>query len=284
MKWKLVLIILAGFVILSMPALQALNIGFGSNADDQKIKAVLGVISAIFVNSTDFWDNLDTPADILLNDLGDVIAPSPGDGDVLIFDNSTGTWIPGSAGSVVGINGSLNNTNIAYTNVSNIFMADQDIEGNLNVTGNLTGRDMYGSMWFNNISGRTVSLTATNNPKNFTNLNSGYENGFIFDGDHTLTTEHHGIYKVEYTLSISGGSNKVYQIFFVIDGNRVPEGTAHHTARGVGNIDTITGNFITEINVSEQIWLEVEQITANIDDPVFTHLSLTTDGIDLKDL
>lgn len=31
-----------------------------------------------------------------LDDLTDVDAPSPSDGDVLIFDSGSGTWVPGS--------------------------------------------------------------------------------------------------------------------------------------------------------------------------------------------
>lgn len=33
-----------------------------------------------------------------LDDLGDVDAPSPADGDVLVWDDGAGTWVPGAGG------------------------------------------------------------------------------------------------------------------------------------------------------------------------------------------
>ena len=43
------------------------------------------------VNSSKFWDNLDTPADIFLSDLADANVPSPSANDVFTF--SGGTWV-----------------------------------------------------------------------------------------------------------------------------------------------------------------------------------------------
>lgn len=57
--------------------------------------------TTINTNSSKFWDNLDTPADIFLNDLGDVDAVSPTNGFALIFNSTTGNWEaqPVTAGS-----------------------------------------------------------------------------------------------------------------------------------------------------------------------------------------
>jgi len=46
----------------------------------------------INTNSSKFWDTLDSPADIFLNDLGDVDVASPTNGFALIFNSTTGNW------------------------------------------------------------------------------------------------------------------------------------------------------------------------------------------------
>lgn len=56
---------------------------------------ILGKLPGLLnnVNSTNFWDGLNTPADILLNDLGDVNAPSPSNNDTLTWNTATNMWI-----------------------------------------------------------------------------------------------------------------------------------------------------------------------------------------------
>lgn len=49
--------------------------------------------SAQNVNSSNFWDNLNTPTDINLTDLGNVNVPSPSDNEILSFNSSSQNWI-----------------------------------------------------------------------------------------------------------------------------------------------------------------------------------------------
>lgn len=282
MKWKIGLVLLAAFIVLSLPTLQALTVGFDTDGDGQKVKAVLGVIAETFINRTDFWDNLDTPADILIGQLGDVDVAGVTGGQVLSFNAGSGNWEAVDVGTIAGTNGTLNNTNIAYTNVTNIFTEDQDIIGNLNVTGNLTARFTYGSMWQENDTGFVIDITTAGVPVNITNLQTTYNNGFIFDGSHVLTAETQGIYKISYLMAMTGGSNKEYRTNFIVDGQSIDAGHAHHTSTGVSNVNTIGATFYTQINATQEMYLEIQQDNAGIIDPTYVQFGLTIDRVDMR--
>lgn len=278
-RW-VVWLVLGIFIMASVAYAQDIGVNMG---EATQLGSALGVVTGdlliIQVNSSQFWDDLDSPADIFLNDLGDVDAPGPSNNQVLTFNTATSNWE--AQDSTGGGNVTLNNTNIAYVNVTNNFTENQLITGNLNVTGNLSGRSMYGSTWQHSDTGITINLLAVDQHANITTLQSIYNNGFVFDGNHTLTVTRTGIYNVQYTLSLAGGSNKEYVTNFAIDGEHPEEGHGHHTAAGAASINTISVEFYTQINASQEIWVEIEQVNAPITDPVYLTFSMTVEAIDV---
>ncbi len=277
-RWA-VWLVLGIFIMASVAYAQDVGVNLGELT---QLGSTLGVVTGdlliIQVNSSQFWDNLDTPADIFLNDLGDVDASTPLDGEVLTFDTGSNDWVPGFA---TGANGSVDNANISYLNGTLPFTEDQIIEGNLNVTGNLTGRKIYGSMWSHSPVGTIIDLIAVDEPVNITGFESTYNNGFFLNNNnYSLIVGRQGLYHVTYSMAISGGSNKEYVSHFVVQGNELEEGITHHTAKGGASLDTISVSFYTQINASQEIWVDMRQIDTPLRDPTYVHFSLTIEMVD----
>lgn len=89
-----------------------------------KVGITRGNISLITINSSNYWDNLNSPADIFLKDLADVIdSLSPSDGQVLTFNSTSGLWAARSVTS--SSSGSFNATynTFAYNQTLAAFTA-----------------------------------------------------------------------------------------------------------------------------------------------------------------
>jgi len=147
------------------------------------------------VNSSEYWDNLDDPSDINLNDLGDVNAGSPSDNDVLTWDDGTSKWIAESISGLSDIyvnesgdtmTGDLNMNGNRLTDVGELIMqgiiTSQDIipiTTNLYSLGNSTN-------WYKEIYAKTINsenvttdyLDSTQiDSKNITTVNLNSEEG-----------------------------------------------------------------------------------------------------------
>jgi len=104
-----------------------LTIGYGDESDAPVVVLDTPIWLNITVNSSDYWDGLDTPADIDLTDLGDVNAPTPSNDDVLTY--SGGSWI-NQAITVI--------TDLLYCKLTGcIITGDFEVEGDTTVR-NLT--------------------------------------------------------------------------------------------------------------------------------------------------
>lgn len=102
----------------------------GVDIEHPKVRANITMFN---VNSSDFWDNLDTPANIVWGDLGDVEIPSPLDEQIPFYNNTAGMWQARSPFEIVT---DFNKTNIAFVNDTNDFEKDQFFNSRINFTNN----------------------------------------------------------------------------------------------------------------------------------------------------
>lgn len=78
-----------GFIIILLSILLILPI---VSADIPIVILKNQSVSVVNVNSSVYWGNLQTPANINLNDLGDVVVPSPSNGQVLFWNSTSSKW------------------------------------------------------------------------------------------------------------------------------------------------------------------------------------------------
>jgi len=145
--------------------------------------------------------------------------------------------------------------NISASGVKTIY--------NITTTGNITGNQIYGEMWFHNdtASGQAVVITAQNNWYNITGFNqttnaSQTLNGFTFNTPEQYLEVHiNGRYDCSFDISAgNSGNNQEYQ--FAVAVNDVPQqNTIAHRKIGaagdVGNagergfVDLVDGDILT---------------------------------------
>jgi hypothetical protein len=103
------------------------------------------------------------------------------------------------------------------------------VEGDLNVTGNITGNQIYGEAWGTDIG--EVSLASAGVYYNITNLTVGNVNGFHLSGG-GLIAEVSGMYSVRSQFAFSGQPNNEYHLALGVNGERVQ---SCHTERLIGS-------------------------------------------------
>ncbi len=102
------------------------------------------------------------------------------------------------------------------------FSKSIHIDQNLNVTGNITGNDFYGSVWYYNFStGLTIPINESYQTMTFSNSSNGTQlHGFDFHSNTSLQLigDGSGEYMVTYTMSGIGTQNHDYVGAIFIDG------------------------------------------------------------------
>jgi len=127
-----------------------LTVGFGTEPSDSVSVAPVVIIESNLsnVNNSDYWDGLDTPADINAGDITD-------DGTYCLTDDwtsiddyptacSSGEYVEGLGDSLTCSVVPMDYTNIAMLNETNVFTGDMTVP-NLNSLGNITTSEIYDS-------------------------------------------------------------------------------------------------------------------------------------------
>ena len=218
-------------------------------------------------------------------------------GNLNVTGNITATYFIGDGSLLTGINSSSANlTNYALKNqsetfagnvtttqtgffgflgsltsrVTKLFVQDIDASGNVNVSGNITGNEIYGEMWFHNDT--VYNITIISSSGTFYNVsalgglqgsNNQTLNGFTFTGGTTgtLTAQVDGLYKCGYSIS-GGGSTNQYRI--IISKNNIPQvNTEQHVKSGSGSIiNSIGSSGFIRLSVGDMINLQIQNADA----------------------
>lgn len=279
---KGIFVILA--VLLILPFVTAQNVGVNIG-EPLSLRAgvstgvVIGDVLVTNVNNSLFWNGLGSPADILLNDLGDVNVPSATDGQVLSFNASGNNWIP--VNQTGGGGGSTDLTNVALTNETNNFTEDQLITGDLNVTGNITGNMIFGSMFMHNFDGLVLDIPSINTYVNFTRLGAGEMNGFTFQSNNSLVAEMPGMYKISLysSLALVSGGKTDFVMSIHINGTEYQSILAHRTHSSTGDVGTYSGSGYVPLNIGDVVTLEIQDIDNPNQDVRYYYVSVTIERL-----
>ena len=174
-------------------------------------------------------------------------------GDVLIDEDLTITgFLYGGSPIKVGDNFDMYQKNI--TNTTKITTID------LNVTGNFTGNQIYGEMWYHNHTATVTDFAVDGLYYNLTFDNS-LVNGFIFNdaGDY-LEAILGGVYKVSWMASGSGQNNHIYYTDITINGVVEDKCEGHKKMTAGGDIVTMNGGCLVTLSASDKIKLATADI------------------------
>jgi hypothetical protein len=123
----------------------------------------------------------------------------------LIYDGLTGMlnvwslYADGADDILMTFNTRTNNITIPKGNLL--------VTNNINATGNITGNNLYGGMYNFSDAGYPTGIASTGVYYNITGLECGYVNGFTCDvAKGTLTAKISGVYKIDFTASLSTAS------------------------------------------------------------------------------
>jgi len=139
-----------------------------------------------------------------------------------------------------------------------------NIDSDLNVSGNFTGNQIYGGMWYHNHTATQLNFAVDGTYYNMFMSNATHLNGFSYQGGFNqlsnLTAQIGGVYKVDYMSSGDGQNNHAYYTSVFINGVNQDNCESHHKMSAGGDIITQSGNCFIELDVSDV----VEVKTANI--------------------
>lgn len=131
---------------------------------------------------------------------------------------------------------------------------------NLNVTGNITGNNLFGTMYQSDVP-TTVNVLASNIYYNITNMNSTYNNGFTFNSSSSeLTAQRTGLYKFMFSATYEDGSGQTdFHLSPLINGVPLNSGTcpAHGKTQGSNTESSPTGVCTERVNAGDIITLGI---------------------------
>ena len=177
---------------------------------------------------------------------------------------------PNGVGKLI-INSDTNQTNHDLYGVDDLYVSslhggsDINLESNLdgtgfdltieniNATGNITGNQIYGEMWYHNHTATSLNFAVDGTYYNLTFDNS-LVNGFIFNdtGDY-LEADYAGKYKACYMASGDGQDNHIYYTSITINGVVEDKCEAHKKITAGGDILTMNGCCFVSLSVGDEV-------------------------------
>jgi len=192
-------------------------------------QTALGLANGVYV----YADSGQDPSILLTN---------AGVTDILTMKYTLATHILSYSGSSV----------LGYT-----FDNDVEIDGNLNVTGNITTNQIYAGMWYHNHTSTSLNFAVDGTFYNMFMPNATHLNGFSYQGGFNqlsnLTAQVGGVYKVDYMSSGDGQNNHAYYTSVFINGANQDNCESHHKMSAGGDIITQSGNCIITLDVDDVV-------------------------------
>lgn len=138
--------------------------------------------------------------------------------------------------------------------------SDVELVGDLNITGNFTGNQIYGEMWYHNHTATVLNFAVDGVYYNLTFINATI-NGFTFNNaGNYLQALVAGRYKTSYMASGSGQNNHVYYTDVTINGAIEDKCESHKKMSSGGDIVTMTGSCFIDLAVNDIIKLATADI------------------------
>lgn len=141
------------------------------------------------------------------------------------------------------------------------------IQGDLDVTGNFTGNQIYGEMWNHSDNGFVIDLVTQMVYENITNLDTGLNNGFFHNTTNSiLIAQIGGFYKIDYSISFSGSANSEVGFTVGIDGQEQDQTHSHRKIGTGGDVGNTGGTGIIILNEGDAVTLMARDEAAPVQD------------------
>jgi len=139
------------------------------------------------------------------------------------------------------------------------------VVNDFNVSGNFTGNQIYGGMWYHNHTATTRSFASADTwyPLYFTDatdLNGFTSEGIAVGGVSNLTAQVAGVYRVDYMGIGSGQNNHIYLTNIMVNGIEKPKCGNHHKMAAGGDVITQSGNCIITLAVGDDVGISTQDM------------------------
>jgi len=142
-------------------------------------------------------------------------------------------------------------------NGNSIIKGDLYVGEDLNVTGNFTGNQIYGEMWYHNHTATVLNFVSADTWYPIFFSSDGNVNGFTYTGgfltESNLTAQVEGLYQATYMASGSGKDNHNYFSTVLVNGVERPECSSHKTMSAGGDITTMNGNCFISLSIGDDV-------------------------------
>jgi len=154
--------------------------------------------------------------------------------------------------------------NIAIkTGLGNVEFGDDTlIKGDLNVTQNITGNQIYGGMHYHNHSGRALSFDIADYNYTLFMEDVDFINGFKANNigyglNSSLTAQVNGVYQAIYTATGDGENNDVYRTSVFVNEDYIESCDSHKKMASGGDITSMNGNCFLRLEIGNNVSLRV---------------------------
>jgi len=136
------------------------------------------------------------------------------------------------------------------------------VKGDFNETGNFSGNQIYGEMWYHNHTPTELNFAVDGRFYNLSFSNSSV-NGFIFNNsEDCLEALFAGKYSVSYMASGDGQNNHVYYTAVLVNGINQNHTESHKKMSAGSDIVTMTGSGFIDLNIGDEIKLATADVGA----------------------
>ncbi len=137
-----------------------------------------------------------------------------------------------------------------------------EVDGDINITGNLIANQIYGEMWYHNHTGTTINFVVQDTWYLLWFTNASELNGFSYVGEFNsssnLTTQVAGLYLANYIASGNGQNNHIYFTTILINNVDAEQCGGHKKMAAGGDIITMSGTCFINLNIGDTISLATQ--------------------------
>jgi len=150
-------------------------------------------------------------------------------------------------------------------NTFSLHNLDVMIDGDLNVTGNFTGNQIYGGIWYHNHTGTELNFAVDGQFYSLWFTNASHLNGFTtnnlgFGLNSSLQAEVSGLYQAIYMVSGDGQNNHQYYASVFINKINQDNCESHKKMSAGGDIVTMTGSCFVDLNTEDNVSVRIADI------------------------
>lgn len=135
------------------------------------------------------------------------------------------------------------------------------INGNLNVSGNFTGNQIYGQMYYHNYTATSLNFAVQSTYYPLWFVNSSEKNGFTFEGGwlvhSNLTAQYSGLYQLNFYAVGSGQNNHEYHLVPFKNSDELEQCEVMKQMSAGGDITPMNGNCLVRLTVGDRINIRI---------------------------